>query len=526
MCEISDWSQICDPPHASGACSTAGACIIGSCEAGWADCDGNPTNGCEADLLNASTCGACATQCPTGTFCSSTGCVAACQPTETIIGTSCRDILTDPTICGGSTSCAASHGAYAACSAGKCGYACKPGYVAAGGECVDVETDIFTCGMYGIQCQAPVGGMSWCQNGTCGAACSLPWLTDCAGKCVLTELDPANCGTCGNACASGQTCSGGTCIPQSAVFLAPAGSKLADIAVDGQNVYWTDTGNLTVSAVPKGGGTVTVLGSGQPQPTRLALDDTYVYWSNYLGGTIMRAPKDGSAAPTLVSLASSPSGLVVIGSYVYFVDANGLEKVPSAGGSPAVWTNLSGLVTPPYGGSATYNPGGDLVTDGSGTTLWVGGKYSYTPYYMGYYTGDSGAGVGLARVDVASGTVGAVQFLRDGASSLAVDATYVYVSIGWQGSYLSWLNKSSLSGGGTTYAFANGIVGGSCGVVFNGYAGTDAASNVSLWYHSFAPAQDTKLTPVAQGTASGRMVSDGSFLYWLDSNGIGKLPAP
>ncbi|MCP3168504.1 hypothetical protein [Myxococcus qinghaiensis] len=34
----------------------------------------------------------------------------------------------------------------------------------------------------------------------------------CGGACVNTEVDPAHCGGCDNACASGQTCEGGVCI--------------------------------------------------------------------------------------------------------------------------------------------------------------------------------------------------------------------------------------------------------------------------------------------------------------------------
>lgn len=38
-----------------------------------------------------------------------------------------------------------------------------------------------------------------------------PPLTDCSGTCVDLQTDEANCGTCGNACALGQTCQAGTC---------------------------------------------------------------------------------------------------------------------------------------------------------------------------------------------------------------------------------------------------------------------------------------------------------------------------
>ncbi|MCG8557379.1 MAG: hypothetical protein MJD61_19150 [Proteobacteria bacterium] len=37
----------CQPPNASGRCMN-GLCWIGRCNAGWLDCDRNPSNGCES----------------------------------------------------------------------------------------------------------------------------------------------------------------------------------------------------------------------------------------------------------------------------------------------------------------------------------------------------------------------------------------------------------------------------------------------------------------------------------------------
>ena len=35
----------------------------------------------------------------------------------------------------------------------------------------------------------------------------------CNGACVNLQSDPANCGACGNACASGEACTDGDCLP-------------------------------------------------------------------------------------------------------------------------------------------------------------------------------------------------------------------------------------------------------------------------------------------------------------------------
>jgi hypothetical protein len=46
------------------------------------------------------------------------------------------------------------------------------------------------------------------------------WL-DCQGQCTNTNTDPGNCGTCGNQCTSGTSCSDGQC-------LCPSGQTLCN----------------------------------------------------------------------------------------------------------------------------------------------------------------------------------------------------------------------------------------------------------------------------------------------------------
>src|SRR5579872_2119279 len=93
-------------PHVSGSvtCTASGACSfpMTSCAAGWADCDGNPDNGCEADTTMSPNCGGCNVTCSgTTSLCNGTGCVSSCMPpTPDLCGSTCTDKTSDPLNCG------------------------------------------------------------------------------------------------------------------------------------------------------------------------------------------------------------------------------------------------------------------------------------------------------------------------------------------------------------------------------------------------------------------------------------------
>jgi hypothetical protein len=71
-------------------------------------------------------------------------------------------------------------------------------------------------------------------------------------------------------------------------ILASGQNNPHGIAIDAANIYWTTNYTGTVMKVPIGGGTPTTLASGQNSPARIAVDATSVYWTNYGDGTVMR----------------------------------------------------------------------------------------------------------------------------------------------------------------------------------------------------------------------------------------------
>jgi hypothetical protein len=250
-------------PNASGNGCNAGTCSI-TCASGFADCDKNPANGCETNLVNsAANCGACGNACvvPNGTpqcvnaacsaascnagftncgsscstlqadqnncgacgsvcsltsgigsaVCASGSCTRTCKAglNQTLCGTACSDLSSDPDNCGAcGSACNAIPNAAGSCNQGSCLYACSPGFSACGSACVNEKTDINNCGSCGNVCPSSTGTAT-CTNGSCGLTCG-SGLVACNGSCISVQADIRNCGACGNVCTLG-VCISGVC---------------------------------------------------------------------------------------------------------------------------------------------------------------------------------------------------------------------------------------------------------------------------------------------------------------------------
>jgi hypothetical protein len=98
-----------------------------------------------------------------------------------------------------------------------------PGATLCGSSCTNTDFDPANCGTCGNAC--PTGQL--CSAGVCGLTCG-GGSTLCTDKCVDAQNDPANCGTCGTACASGEVCSAGSC----GLNCAGGSTKCTDKCVD------------------------------------------------------------------------------------------------------------------------------------------------------------------------------------------------------------------------------------------------------------------------------------------------------
>lgn len=222
-------------PHQEAVCEFA--TCQSRCSYGFRDCNGDPEDGCEADLFSIEHCGSCDTRCPAGrnqeARCVMGRCAYSCireTPTsrwsdcdhDGDIGSSgngCEvNVLSDTRHCGGcDTVCPMNHNR-ATCNHGECTMTCDPGW----GDCDQnasngCETSYFTdprhCGACGRACATAGVNQVYagtCYDRQCRTLCNTGY-EDCnrtASDGCETPLrnNAMNCGACGRACPSYQEC--------------------------------------------------------------------------------------------------------------------------------------------------------------------------------------------------------------------------------------------------------------------------------------------------------------------------------
>ncbi|MEM9068027.1 MAG: hypothetical protein AAGE52_05950, partial [Myxococcota bacterium] len=201
----------CDVPSANETCEL-GECRIGDCVEGFDDCNGLLSDGCEARLDSVATCGSCLQSCDADTpICNASVdpfvCVEDCPGGATLCDRRCVDAQNDPLNCGGCDPCPVPERATATCSAAVCGFACEDGF----GNCNDdgddgCETNVTTSLEHCGACDAPCegGNATWTCDGTCQVAACDDGFADCNGDpedgCEESLNDNDHCGACFAVC--------------------------------------------------------------------------------------------------------------------------------------------------------------------------------------------------------------------------------------------------------------------------------------------------------------------------------------
>jgi hypothetical protein len=219
----------CDLGYATATCAgTANgfACGVGTCNTGFADCDKDPANGCEASLSKPKSCGSCTNECPTNTpLCSKGACTDTCGGGETNCDGSCVDTTSSVEHCGGCATLCQRASADATCVSSKCQFTCKAGTHDCGGACVPIGPA--SCGNSCVQCPVYPNTIANCDtSGGCGVTCQTGWI-DCDG-------DPSNgcefqgtaCpvpvgGGCNPPCTKLEQCCSGQCAPLNVACIGP-----------------------------------------------------------------------------------------------------------------------------------------------------------------------------------------------------------------------------------------------------------------------------------------------------------------
>jgi hypothetical protein len=273
-----------DPSGAGGEDAVALAC-----PARFADCDGDPTNGCEGALsTSAENCGACGVKCQ-----------------------------------------AADH-ASSLCSAGACIRVCEAGFVDCNGDpadgCeVDAMSDVAHCGACGRSCK------NTCVKGGCDLITLASGQAE-PGFVTLDETSVYWVNMAGFNAGVGsimKVAKGGG----APVTLADKQSGPQSIALDEASIYWVNTGTPpaftdgTVLKVAKdGSGVPTEIAAGQAAPYGIALQGNALYWTTR-DQVLMIDKTDPSAKPTVLASGQiRPREIVATGAAIYWVNLGTLTE--------------------------------------------------------------------------------------------------------------------------------------------------------------------------------------------------------
>ena len=280
----------------------------------------------------------------------------ACPQTQTLCGSVCATLATDPGNCG---SCGKACAAGTACVAGACKSTCPPGGLQCpfdgGIACVNPQSDNLNCGACGTTC--PTGKS--CQSGTCQLTCP-PGTLICPnepGLCANPATDNQNCGGCsgstdggpGVVCPAGELCSNGTCqatcAPNYATCKPPADAGV-DAGTDAGQPYCaqlgSDPNNCGSCGNACGPGGACCTGASGPFCANILYDAANCGQCGHSCGA--DTCEQGLCTPSVLSwLQFGASDLTQDAQSLYYLANLEVWQLPKGGGSPTIVSFPSGF---------------------------------------------------------------------------------------------------------------------------------------------------------------------------------------
>jgi len=120
-----------------------------------------------------------------------------------------------------------------------------------------------------------------------------------------------------------------------AIVLVSESGQPQGIAVDRQNIYWTNDLANTVMRFEKTALSKPILiadlGDAGAYPYGIAIDSNNVYWTNYASGTVMMVSIDGGESMIIAENQDAPYAIVVDANNAYWTDSRQVAKQPLAG---------------------------------------------------------------------------------------------------------------------------------------------------------------------------------------------------
>jgi hypothetical protein len=198
-----------------------------------------------------------------------------------------------------------------------------------GGSCVDVQQHGPRFSIIGLAVDDK--SFSFISRGTSGGASAIVHRCGLDGQnctSTWTNMPPANewpLAVDANRvywCGFGGVLTWLSTAPDAPQELFASAQTPAAVAVDAQNVYFTDSGDGTVrKCAVSGCAQATALASGLAEPLGIAIDATTVYWTNHGDGTVMSCAIAGCSQPSvLASGQDGPYGIAVDATAVYWTN--------------------------------------------------------------------------------------------------------------------------------------------------------------------------------------------------------------